>query len=211
MSIALAIFAKNPQVSPVKTRLAQDLGRDKAIRVYRTLLAYTQRTVKQWQDMATIEVKPYWALADQASCQDPQWQTFATIWTGEGGLGQRLHHIYSTLLAQHDAVILIGSDCPEIELSCFEAAVTKLKDHPVVIGPSHDGGFYLFASDRVIDSSIWFETQYSCNDTLKQLSTLLSDEALVPEYLTYKSDLDTLDDYQQQLKRSSMFHALEND
>jgi glycosyltransferase A (GT-A) superfamily protein (DUF2064 family) len=36
---------------------------------------------------------------------------------GEGGLGERMAHIYNTLLKQHDFVLLVGADIPQMTVA----------------------------------------------------------------------------------------------
>ena len=56
MSIALAIFVKTPSLSPVKTRLAQSIGEDKAIAFYMLCLEAIKETAKQ------IDADVVWAV-----------------------------------------------------------------------------------------------------------------------------------------------------
>ena len=40
-------------------------------------------------------------------------------------------------------VVLLGSDSPTLPLDYIERAWASLDDHPVVLGPTQDGGYYL--------------------------------------------------------------------
>lgn len=42
-----------------------------------------------------------------------------------------------------DRVVLIGSDSPSLPRSYLVSAIAQLVDHDVVLGRSHDGGYYL--------------------------------------------------------------------
>jgi len=46
-------------------------------------------------------------------------------------------------LGQGQNVILLGSDCPDISASLLQDALDSLHHHDMVIGPAHDGGYYL--------------------------------------------------------------------
>lgn len=175
MTIAVAIFAKNPYLSPVKTRLADDIGKEKAMQFYNLCLQATQETILELMDFSTEKITPYWALAEQESLLLPQWQCFNTLWTGDGDLGERLHQVYSSLLKQHDGVVIIGSDSPALPVEFLATTITLIKNNNslVVIGPAKDGGFYLFAGSSSIEMPVWLDTPYSCEKTLQVLQQQL--------------------------------------
>lgn len=206
MTIALAIFAKNPDLSPVKTRLAQDIGKKNAILFYRLCLQCTRETLHRLMDSSKYAITPYWALAEQESLHLPEWQCFNTLWTGNGNLGERLHHVYSTLLAQHDAVILIGTDSPALPVALLVDALNTIKipGQHTVIGPANDGGFYLFGGKHPVDRQIWLDTPYSASNTLQVLSSQLQAHQIPMAFLPMhfdvdtKSDLTAVQDYLQQ-------------
>ncbi len=206
MTIALAIFAKNPHLTPVKTRLAQDIGKENAIHFYRLCLQYTRELALELIANSAQAISPYWALAEHDSLLLPEWQCFNTLWTGEGELGDRLHHVYSTLLTKHEAVIMIGTDSPALPSSLLHDAIKNicLDINTVAIGPAKDGGFYLFGGSRAIDPSIWLAVPYSSVHTLEILHRELQNHnipvALMPEHFDVDThnDLLLLKDYLQQ-------------
>ena len=196
MNIAIAIFAKNPDLSPVKTRLAKDIGKEKAIEVYRSLLEHTQKVVKHYQLHSQHNITPYWALAEKESIDLPEWQNFKTLWTGEGKLGDRLHTVYDTLIKNHEVVILIGSDCPDINFSEFDTCIENhlLKHEKCIIGPCEDGGFYLFAYDKILPGLFWKQINYSTATTFKELVTALTKLQIATYQLPTLFDIDTVKD-----------------
>ncbi|MEZ5480300.1 MAG: DUF2064 domain-containing protein [Thiolinea sp.] len=62
-----------------------------------------------------VQLQVYWAIAEAAGLHDALWQDaqMQRLPTGGGGLGERMHRVYHTLLAQHDAVLLLGMDSPQ--------------------------------------------------------------------------------------------------
>ena len=46
MATALAIFVKTPELSPVKTRLAKDIGKESAIRLYKSFVDIIENKIK---------------------------------------------------------------------------------------------------------------------------------------------------------------------
>lgn len=187
MSAAIAIFAKTPRLSPVKTRLAADIGEDKAQAFYHLSIKAVQAVV------ASVNAALYWAVAEENGLSDPLWQGFATLWTGEGGLGERQHHIYETLLQRHDRVLLIGSDAPQISKAVLEDAIAKLDTNDFVIGPARDGGYFLFGGKVSTEQSTWTSVPWSTSVTKKRLEAGLPSK---PDLLPQLTDVDTLDDLQ---------------
>ena len=102
-------------------------------------------------------------------------------------MGERLSHVYSTLLARHSRVILIGSDCPQITVETI--TTTAVQKNKTTFAPATDGGFYLFAADRPIAKSLWCSVTYSQDDTLAQLQRQLQHhpQATLPPL----TDIDT--------------------
>ncbi len=196
MNGAIAIFAKTLGLTPVKTRLAEGIGRDRADEFYRFSVAATAETLKQVQDGSSGKIQPYWALAEAEAVGLPQWNTFPSIWTGEGDLGARLNCVSEQLFVDHDFVMMIGTDSPQLSPDIFIRAVTALESgrHDCVIGPSVDGGFYLLVSKRPVPSEIWKGIAYSKDTTLDELSTLLKKDGWRIHYLSTELDVDTKED-----------------
>jgi len=188
MTTAIAIFVKTPSLSPVKTRLAKTIGKDKALEFYHLSLKATQETATQ------IDADIFWAVGEQEGLNDPLWAGFKTIYTGEGGLGHRQHHIYSTLLNSHDNVILLGADTPQISDHIINQAITELNHHDFVIGNAHDGGYYLFGGKKPLPKEIWTSVKYSQPTTRKELISKLPQE---PKTLPPLTDVDTQENLKQ--------------
>ncbi len=194
MKGALAIFAKTPGISPVKTRLAADIGVEKAEEFYHLSLKSIEEVASRAQEISENNLTPYWALAEEKSGTNALWQKFPTIWTGEGDLGNRLHNIYSNLLKTHDFVVMIGSDSPQLTPELLIDASKLLAKNNCVIGSSIDGGFYLFAAKIVIAKNIWMDVKYSEDTTLDQLVKQLNKHDISAEILSKQGDVDTIAD-----------------
>ncbi|MCB1191953.1 MAG: DUF2064 domain-containing protein [Leptospiraceae bacterium] len=163
MNGSVAVFVKTSSISPVKTRLALTMGKEKSEQIYKVLVKYTElicREIRKRQKVST-----YWAVAEEDQINNPIWKNMDRIWTGEGGLGERMENVYNRLLEKHDFVILIGADCPQLSYEVLLAACNSLDTIPFVVGPSFDGGFYLFGGKLPLTSTIWIDTPYSKSNT----------------------------------------------
>lgn len=185
MSTAIAIFVKTPSLSPVKTRLAEGIGKEKALEFYQLSLQCVQETVK------SADISAYWAVAEENGLSNPLWRKFTALWTGEGGLGERQHHIYETLLKKHERVLLIGADAPQISKDILKQANVALDTNDFVMGPARDGGYYLFGGRISTEQKIWTSVPWSTSMTRERFESVLPSK---PLHLLMLTDVDTRDD-----------------
>jgi rSAM/selenodomain-associated transferase 1 len=158
----IVIFAKQPVPGKVKTRLIPALGEDGAARLAAKML---DRTIEE--ALATgLQVE---------LCGDPDpagWYRgpAAVSAQGEGDLGARLARA-----ARHPPVLLIGSDCPELDRDRLTAAAEALAAHDAILHPATDGGYVLLGLAR-FDPSIFADIPWSssavCAETLARLDAL---------------------------------------
>ena len=189
---AIAIFVKTPDLSPVKTRLAKAKGEAYARKFYELSVKATSETVSLAVTEAGksgVVLHPYWAVAEKAALSLPQWDLFPRIWQGEGELGDRLHQVYAELKEKHDAVILIGSDSPQLASTQILNAIEHGKTSEFVFGPATDGGFFLCLGQKSLAKEIWTRVSYSAADTLGRLADQLSPLGKIA-YLPVMSDVD---------------------
>ena len=167
-TLAVAVFVKTPGRSPLKTRLAKTVGTEAAHKFYILACKTIAQTLRQAQAETSQAVQPIWAVAEDDA--DASWSEFPIIHQGKGELGEKLHHVYSSLLARYDSVALIGADAPQITANDLKLTRDALKaGQDFVAGPASDGGFYLFAGKTKIEKTIWLNTPYSQSDTLEIL------------------------------------------
>lgn len=167
---AVAIFVKTPGLSPIKTRLAATAGPEVAREFYRRAVDIVE-SVAAKAAVECDDLTPYWAVAEREAVADPRWQSFATVWQGEGGLGSRLARVYAELREVHEVVLLIGADSPLLtvrDLRDARDAITQ-KGKPFVLGRALDGGFYLFGGRVPVPTEAWKAVVYSAADTANQL------------------------------------------
>ncbi len=168
--IAVVAFAKNPISEKYKTRLLDDLQSIECVeKTYELLLKITNQTLVEYQIEAP-NTQSFWAMNSEAKDLPIYFSpAIPLVRQGLGPLGERLHTVYQQLIGLHDQVIIIGSDLPFLSKQLLTLTVEKLKDNDLVIGPSDDGGFYLFASKLYFDKNFWTSVEYSQDSTLEQL------------------------------------------
>ena len=191
MTAALAIFVKTPGLSPVKTRLAASIGAPAARSFHQLAAAATADVARACAPWLT----PYWAIAEAGPAAVAAWPGFASLHQGEGDLGERLHTVYSRLLARHERVLLIGADAPQLTVAALQHALALIDDAdtPFVIGEASDGGFWLFGGCAAIPREVWTRVRYSQAQTASELRQQLAPHGATGavECLT---DVDNVDD-----------------
>ena len=140
----LGVFAKFWEPGTVKTRLAKSVGDDVAAAAHRL---FVDATIARFS--AIENVQRYVAYApDSDQSQEAFGALSALGWQSgpqsAGDLGARMEHFFRTRFDQgHSAVVLLGSDSPNVPLERIHAAFSALKEREVVLGPTEDGGYYL--------------------------------------------------------------------
>lgn len=197
-SVGLAIFVKTPGLSPVKTRLARDIGEEKALRAYEWCVSRVEKEYAKVSAKFNGKLQIYWAVAENEALLDRRWSCFPRIWQGEGALGDRLHNIYKNLRERHDIAVVVGADSPLIPIPEILAGLKFLEKKPTssLIGPAKDGGFYLFGSGHLLDLQFWNSVPYSRSDTCERLVENIGQNSEI-YYLPVARDLDIKSDLEE--------------
>ncbi len=146
---ALAVMAKAPRPGKVKTRLSPPLTLEQTAALNVRFLRDTT------ENLATVPLAAglisYTPAGDEALFAGLLPETFALVLQRGDGFGERLLAAAEDILAiGYGAVCLIDSDSPTVPHAAFAEAVEVLRDEKadIVLGPSHDGGYYLIGLKR---------------------------------------------------------------
>ena len=186
----LILFAKNPRLGRVKTRLAATLGDAAALEAYLLLLQHT-RSVSE-----AVRVERFIYYSDEMELGDAfHAERFHKRVQRGGDLGARMENAFRAMFDEGAArVCIIGSDCAELQASHLEEAFEALHNHPLVMGPTHDGGYYLLGMNRMAPELFrgkQWSTDTVAKDTLQDAASLGLEVALLPRL----SDVDTEEDW----------------
>lgn len=185
----LIIFVKNAIPGKVKTRLAKTMGEQKAMEVYQQLLKYThQATHKLPMDKAvyysdSIETGDIWDTGD-----------YKKLVQEGSDLGKRMLNAFKAGFSKnYKKIIIIGSDCPEITSKIITEAFDALPQNNFVIGPTHDGGYYLLGMASlyaVLFKNKRWSSDEVLHDTLVDIRNMNGSYKLLKEL----TDIDREDD-----------------
>ena len=74
---AVATFVKTPGISPLKTRLAKEIGEESAINFYNLSLNAIRNVLKAAEQESQKTLKPYWAVAEKQALGTSEWEGFS--------------------------------------------------------------------------------------------------------------------------------------
>ncbi len=137
----LVIMAKAPRPGAVKTRLAPSLSPAAVTAFYCCLLKDTLALVRSLCDVEVAIMCPDTDVNELAQLAGDGASVVAQ--KGEG-LAAGLTSVFAHFAEGHQRrIIAFNSDSPHLPRSVLEAAFETLAAHDVVVGPTHDGGYYL--------------------------------------------------------------------
>lgn len=136
----LVIMAKAPRPGMVKTRLAQRLPASAVTALYRCLL---EDTVALAKSLSGVEVAVMCPESDKHELARLLGNDMQVVAQKGEGLAAGLTCVFAHFAMPGQQVIAFNSDSPHLPASILESAFQILATHDVVIGPTHDGGYYL--------------------------------------------------------------------
>jgi rSAM/selenodomain-associated transferase 1 len=168
---AIIIFIKNPDLGRVKKRLAKTVGDDKALEVYKQMLAHAQLITKT---LSTDKFLYY----DKAIDKNDAWPNEIYIKKKQSGtdMANRISNAFKEVYKLgYEHIVIIGSDCLELDERIIRLAFRQLDHFDTVLGPTKDGGFYLLGMNslypEIFKVSGWGTARLTPG-TLKTIQTL---------------------------------------
>lgn len=198
------VFLKAGRPGAVKTRLAAETDAAAALAIHQVLVA---RTLAAVRGVPEVELR---VAPDDAESEIRALPGVAAHWLiagqGAGTLGDRMETAAEQALAGGvDQVLIVGSDCPELQPCDLAAGFASLATHPVVVGPALDGGYWMigFRADarplkRWFDGIPW-STDAVFAETLRRGAV----HGVAVARLRELSDVDTLEDWRAWLRREA--------
>lgn len=198
---SLILFTKTAQICRVKTRMWPDLSYGECLRLHKVLTAdainkfsfnnnfnliiYTTHT-KTMQHISTrgITIKKQYGL----------------------DLGSRMSHAINQELTNSQQVVLIGSDCPTLNVNYINKAFKQLSTiNDVVLGPTKDGGYALIGMKKKKEY-LFKNISWGTSNVFTQTLQAASNNGCNIKSLAVVSDIDTIKDLQQLKKTEVSTH-----
>jgi hypothetical protein len=141
MNRTLVIMAKAPRPGAVKTRLAKSLSLQAATELYQCLL---NDTIALAQTLDHVEIAIMCPATDVEDLSLAVAKSVRVVPQKGSGLAAALDSVFTQFAATgRPGVIAFNSDSPHLPASVLKTAFEVLETCDLVVGPTHDGGYYL--------------------------------------------------------------------
>jgi len=190
----LILFTRYPTPGQTKTRLIPVLGAEGAARLQRRLTLRTLRSAEALQAARGANLEIHFDGATEPQMQHWLGDRFKTCPQANGDLGQRLAWAFDQSFRDGShATIIIGSDCPGLASDVLSEAFATLSEHPVVIGPANDGGYYLIGLRRPVPQ-LFSGISWGSSTVLAESLRILEKLSFKPALLQPLDDIDRPED-----------------
>ena len=112
-------------------------------------------------------------MAEAQGLAHPLWKKLSRLSQGSGGLGERMSWVFDQLWKDHERIIFIGADSPQIRLSQLESLLNVGESAEFTLGLTEDGGFCVLVAQAYIPFSLWTSVEYSQARTAKEFTLKL--------------------------------------
>ena len=181
------VLAKEPSMPGAKTRLAADVGGERATELCAAFVRDSLEIATSGARRLYIAASPEDAVGLFRS-RAPRARCFAQP---EADFGARLAHAFETALADGASrPVLIGTDSPTLPPHLLSVAHCALATHDIVLGPADDGGYYVIgmnAAQPLLFDGIDWSTERVLSQTLERARAVGLNVFLLPPWY----DIDT--------------------
>jgi rSAM/selenodomain-associated transferase 1 len=187
----LVIMAKAPRPGEVKTRLTPNLSPAAVTTFYCCLLDDTLALARSVGDLKVAIMCPDSDVNELARLAGNEASVVAQ--KGEG-LAAGLTSVFAHFAEGHQRrTIAFNSDSPHLPRSVLEDAFKTLATHDVVVGPTHDGGYYLVGA-KAFQPTLFVNDGMGTSSALERLLSRARTLELSVGFAAPFYDIDVVDD-----------------
>ena len=195
----LIIFTRFPEPGTTKTRMIPALGAEGAASLQRAMTEQTLATARTCAEQQHISFAVLFAGGDEHLMREWLGSDIQCRAQNDGDLGNRMRH--AALDAFDDGaerVAIIGTDCPGLTARHVRESFETLRENDLVIGPAHDGGYYLIGLSNRLGSAplnaLFNDIPWGGPDVLRKSLDRAEATGLSVHLLETLADVDTPDD-----------------
>ena len=187
----LLVVAKQPAPGQAKTRLCPPLTAGQSASLYECFLLDTLDLMRAVEHVERVICH----LTEDSRSYFQQIAPDMQLRRQHGNsLGERLDHLLTeSLAAGSDGAVVMDSDSPTLPPDYLAQAFSLLTDVDVVIGPTHDGGYYLIGMKQPqppLLREVEMSTPHVLDETLRRARAVGLTVGQLPRWY----DVDTADD-----------------
>ena len=165
----------------------------------RQMTEHTLRQAEQLIQLEPIALEIWFAGSSETETHDrAQMQQWLGAWSYQaqsaGDLGDRMAHAFQTAFAKGvERVVIIGSDCPQLDPDRLSQAFRSLQTHDLVLGEATDGGYYLIGLRQFV-ADLFVGIDWSTERVLSQTLEIAHQKTLSIAILEPLTDIDRPED-----------------
>ena len=190
----LLVFARMPEPGNTKTRLIPACGAEAAAAISMFLTQKTIQTANRFAASRGCKITIHSSGGDPQSMAEAFGAESKYVRQLGSSLGSRLvhatEHAFSTGASR---VVVIGTDCLELEERDLSLAFDSLRKNEVVLGPATDGGYYLIGLNH-FQPLVFHQIDWGSEFVLAQTKAIAKQCASSIAELRYLADIDHPED-----------------
>ena len=187
----LVIMAKAPRPGQVKTRLASSLSPAAISAFYCCLL---EDTLALARSLGEVEVAIMCPDADVNELAHLAGNDASVVAQRGDGLAAGLTSVFAHFADGHRRrTLAFNSDSPHLPRSVLEGAFDALAAHEIVVGPTHDGGYYLVGA-KAFHPTLFARDGMGTSSALERLLSRARALELSVGFAAPFYDIDVVDD-----------------
>jgi len=195
----LIIFTRYPEPGTTKTRLIPLLGAEGAADLQRKMTEHTLVQVKRLSTSRELSVEIRYEGGNESLMKNWLGPDFDYRSQGRGDLGLRMKRSFENAFRPGiEAVVIIGTDIPDITDVIIQKAFDALKLKNVVLGPAKDGGYYLIGLQKDSSSQaipyLFTGINWGAGDVLEKTIKIAKNSGLSFALLDVLKDVDHPED-----------------
>ncbi|MEN9871521.1 MAG: hypothetical protein RLZZ171_2513 [Cyanobacteriota bacterium] len=196
MTETLIIFSRYPEPGKTKTRMIPALGALGAAQLQQKMTEHSLKTAIALKLSRNLAIEVHFAGGNIQSMTEWLGEDFDYIPQVLGDLGHKMHSSFErTFALGSQRVVIIGTDCPDIEKTILTQAFDSLEHHDLVLGVAEDGGYYLIGLNQPI-AELFENIIWGTEQVLNQTKNIAQQLKLNVHYLPTLADVDRPEDLQ---------------
>jgi len=206
----LAILARKAEVGKGKTRLAKGIGVQQAYQAYKHLIEVTASVTKASGLFCTVFFDP--EIGDTNLWQKEHFNYRLQV--QYNNLGDRIAAGLEEVLFPSEAsnpelaagakadkeapngALIMGTDCPTLTPDILIEAGKALETNDAILGPTHDGGFYLLGV-KTLDASLFEGVEWSTEKVADQMIAAFERLGYTYQLSPKLTDIDEKEDWEE--------------
>lgn len=190
----LIIFSRYPEPGKTKTRLIPVLGAEGAANLQRQMTEETVAKARHLGSVFPLSLELRFVGGSLSLMESWLGSNLSYKEQDAGDLGDRMAGAFKTAFnSGKQQVVIIGIDCPGLNMQILYQAFKKLEQHDLVLGPAVDGGYYLIGLRRFIPE-LFQGINWGTAEVGEKTVAIAQNLDLAISYLPQLPDLDRPED-----------------